>query len=85
MDVAGMFAALSGKETPKMYDFLKRLEAVSDDSDAVYPYLDDMISMLKSEKYTIRVRGFRQLYRRTVKEDKKCIISKGIACAARSR
>ncbi len=61
MDVAELFAMLSGKETAEAYDALKRLEAISDGSDAVYPYIDDMISMLKSEKYVIRVRGFRLL------------------------
>ncbi|WRS30519.1 hypothetical protein U6G28_02180 [Actinomycetaceae bacterium MB13-C1-2] len=58
-----LLQVLYAKGTREGYDKLKRLEALSDESPELYPHLDEFISMLDSEKYVIRVRGFRLICR----------------------
>ena len=50
-------------DTTAAFANLKELEAISQQENILYPYLDEFIAMLKSEKYVIRVRGFRLLCR----------------------
>lgn len=50
---------LCNKDTKGAYENLQELEALSEREDTLYPYLNEFIAMLKSEKYVIRVRGFR--------------------------
>ncbi|MBA4700557.1 MAG: hypothetical protein H2212_14130 [Ruminococcus sp.] len=59
MDLEFMLATLEDKDTSKAFEVLKELEKMSDDVNALYPYIDKFIEMIHSEKYVIRVRGFR--------------------------
>lgn len=61
MDIKNRIEYLYDKDTKNVFLNLKELETISDSEDILYPYLDEFISMLKSEKYVIRVRGFRLL------------------------
>lgn len=61
MDIKNKIHALYEKDTKEAYAVLREMEALSKQENILYPYLDEFISMLKSEKYVIRVRGFRLL------------------------
>lgn len=61
MDIKDRIKLLNGKDTKEAYANLRELEALSEHENILYPYLDEFISMLKSEKYVIRVRAFRLL------------------------
>lgn len=56
-----MIALLYGKDTSEGFQNLKKLEAISEKENTLYPFIDEWIAMLKSEQYVIRVRGFRML------------------------
>ena len=66
---------LYDKDTSQAFENLKKLELISDKSDVLYPYMDRFIEMAKSEKYVIRVRGFR-LFCKQAKWDTDNIINK---------
>lgn len=51
--------SLYGKDTSATYADLLELEAISEKDNSVYPYIDEFIAMLKSDKYVLRVRGVR--------------------------
>lgn len=59
MELEYMLSMLEDKDTSKAFEVLKELEKLSDDSNILYPYIDKFIEMIKSDKYVIRVRGFR--------------------------
>jgi hypothetical protein len=59
MEIKDRITLLYNKDTKEAYANLRELEALSEQENTLYPYLDEFISMLKSEKYVIRVRGFR--------------------------
>jgi len=61
MEISDKIKCLYDKDTKYAYAKLQELEEVSDREDLLYPYLNEFIEMLKSEKYVIRVRGFRLL------------------------
>lgn len=63
MKISDMMERLYDKDTRTAYVNLLEMETLSDRDDVVYPYVDVFLSMLKSEKYVIRVRGFRLLCR----------------------
>lgn len=50
---------LYDKDTSIAYKALQELEAYSRESDELYPFLDEFVSMCGDEKYVIRCRGFR--------------------------
>lgn len=49
------------KDSSEAYRNLQQMEVYSETYDGLYPYLPEFIAMLKSEKYVVRVRGFRLL------------------------
>lgn len=61
MNIAQKIELLYDPDTSLAYRNLQELEAFSEQENALYPYFDRFFSMLKSEKYVIRVRGFRLL------------------------
>lgn len=61
MDIAYSLCLLEGNDTTAAYQALKELEALSASSNALYPYAQQFVSMVSSEHYTLRVRGFRLL------------------------
>lgn len=50
---------LEEKDTPVAYKALQELEFISDSSGLLYPYTDKFVSMIVSDEYVKRVRGFR--------------------------
>ena len=77
MDIELMLAELKDKDTSKAFKNLQKLELLSDSSDILYPYISVFIEMTASEKYVIRVRGFRLLCKQA-KWDSKNIINKNL-------
>ncbi len=61
MDISDNIKLLYDSDTSRAYAILQELEAISEQEDILYPYLDEFISMLKSENSFIRGRGFRLL------------------------
>ena len=61
MDVNEQIASLYEKDTKLGYANLQALEALSAQEATLYPYTKEFIAMLKSDKYVVRVRGFRLL------------------------
>lgn len=61
MEISEKIKLLYEKDTKIAYANLKELELLSECGDSLYSYMDEFISMLKSDKYVIRVRGFRLL------------------------
>lgn len=59
MDLDKMLSMLEDKDVQAAFESLKELEDFSDKSNALYPYIDKFVEMIGSEKYVIRVRGFR--------------------------
>jgi len=68
---------LYDKDTSKAFENLKELELLSDHSKILYPYLSKFVEMVNSEKYVIRVRGFR-LFCKQAKWDTENIVNKNI-------
>ena len=56
-----MLAMLYDKDSSVAFENLKKLEQLSYDSEILYPYINKFIEMVKSDKYVVRVRGFRLL------------------------
>ncbi len=61
MNVDIMIDMLYNKDTSLAFENLKELELLSNNSNILYPYINQFIDMVSSEKYVIRVRGFRLL------------------------
>ena len=61
MDVNEQIASLYEKDTKLAYANLQALEALSKREATLHPYTKEFIAMLKSDKYVVRVRGFRLL------------------------
>lgn len=61
MDLTAKLAALEGKDTALAYQTLQELEALSEESDALYAYTGHFIDMIGSRRYAVRVRGIRLL------------------------
>lgn len=61
MDIEIMMLKLHGKATKENFAALEELERRSEQSNALYPYIRMFLEMIGSEKYEIRVRGFRLL------------------------
>lgn len=59
MDFDHSLDPIDSKDTSAAFQALKELEALSDTSDLLYPHIDKFISMISSQKYVLRVRGFR--------------------------
>ena len=61
MEIIDKLKCLYDGDTKNAYAALRELEALSEHENILYPYVDKFIAMLKSEKYVVRVRGFRLL------------------------
>jgi hypothetical protein len=73
---------LEDKDTSAAYKALQKLEQISDETGAVYAYIDKFVNMINSEKYVIRVRGFR-LFCKQAKWDRDNILDENIDAALR--
>jgi len=61
VEISDKIKLLYDKGTSVSYTNLLELEEISECDNTLYSYLNEFIAMLKSEKYVIRVRGFRLL------------------------
>jgi hypothetical protein len=61
VEISDKIKLLYDKDSTVTYANLLELEEISEYENMLYPYLSEFVSMLKSEKYSIRVRGFRLL------------------------
>ncbi|WP_434799388.1 hypothetical protein [Terrisporobacter vanillatitrophus] len=77
MDLNFMVSKLDSKDTSQAFEVLKELEKASDNSNLLYPYIYKFMKMIYSEKYVIRVRGFR-LFCKQARWDIDNIINKNI-------
>lgn len=77
IDISNKIKSLYDNDTKSAYSNLLELEAISDGEAILYSYLNEFIAMLKSDKYTVRVRGFRLICKQT-KWDVDNIIDKNI-------
>lgn len=77
MDLNDMLSMLEDKDNSTAFEALKKLEEISEDENILYPYIDKFIEMIQSDKYVIRVRGFR-LFCKQAKWDVDGIINKNI-------
>lgn len=77
MDLNFMVSKLHSKDTSQAFEVLKELEKASDNSNLLYPYIYKFMEMIYSEKYVIRVRGFR-LFCKQARWDIDNIINKNI-------
>lgn len=80
MEFTEALSLLADKDLPAAYAALKELEALCDTSDVLYPYIGKFIAMLDSEKYVVRVRGFR-LFCKQAKWDKDNVIDRNLEAA----
>lgn len=80
MDVVVMLSMLEDRDTSQAFTALKELELLSEASDILYTYIDKFIQMISSDKYVLRVRGFR-LFCKQAKWDAYCKIDKSIKVA----
>lgn len=80
MDLDYSLYLLEDKDTSVAFEALKELEKLSDSSDALYPHINKFIAMLDSEKYVMRVRGFR-LFCSQAKWDKDNVIDRNLSSA----
>lgn len=80
MDLEYSLCMLVDKDTSRAFEALKELEKLSDVSDALYPHIHEFISMLDSDRYVMRVRGFR-LFCKQAKWDTDRVIDRNLSLA----
>lgn len=59
MELYDKIKRLYEKATAEAYANLLELEKICEEQNTLYPYADEIITLLKSEKYAIRIRGLR--------------------------
>lgn len=59
MDADALIRRLFAPDNQAAYAALLEAETLSEQSDALYPYLDQFLAMIQSEQYVLRVRGIR--------------------------
>lgn len=62
-DIESLIGKLELKDNTRAYQALQELERISDETGLVYHYIHKFLDMTASDKYVIRVRGFRLLCR----------------------
>lgn len=78
--IVSLISMLEDKDTSQAYKALQELEKISDQTDLIYNYIEKFVSMISSDKYVIRVRGFR-LFCKQAKWDSDNIIDENIDAA----
>lgn len=77
MDMAERISILKGKDNAVAFVVLQETERLSEETDLFYADIEQFIEMMHSEKYVIRVRGFR-LCCKQAKWDSKGVIDENI-------
>lgn len=80
MNIEYSLSLLENSDTSVAFEALKELEKLSDTCDALYPHIEKFISMIDSEKYVIRARGFR-LFCKQAKWDADNVIDRNLSFA----
>ena len=75
-----LIGILEEKDTSEAYRALQELEHISDETGLTYHFTDKFMEMISSDKYVIRVRGFR-LFCRQAKWDADFILDENIDAA----
>lgn len=76
-EFASLISMLEDKDTSAAYKALLELEKISDETGAIYTYIEKFISMINSDKYVIRVLGFR-LFCKQARWDRDNILDENI-------
>lgn len=76
-DMEKLISILKEKDTSAAYKALQELERISDETGALYGHTAEFADMIKSDKYVLRVRGFR-LFCRQARWDKDYILDENI-------
>jgi len=79
-DIASLISMLEEKDTSVAYKALQELEQISDETGSIYAYIEKFVNMISSDKYVIRVRGFR-LFCKQAKWDRDNILDENIDAA----
>lgn len=79
-DVESLIEMLEIKDTSAAYRALQELEQISDETGLIYRYTEKFVNMTSSDKYAIRVRGFR-LFCKQARWDKDHILDENIDAA----
>lgn len=78
--IALLIPMLEEKDIPSAYKALQELEQISDETGAIYVYIEKFINMISSDKYVVQVRGFR-LFCKQAKWDRDNIINENLDTA----
>jgi|GEM_PF-728580 len=81
-DIASLIQMLEAKDTSAAYKALQELEKISDETGLIYAYTEKFVNMINSDKYVLRVRGFR-LFCKQAKWDRDNILDENIDAALR--
>ena len=79
-DIASLIPMLEDKDNSIAYKALQKLEQISDETESVYAYIEKFVDMIGSDKYMVRVRGFR-LFCKQAKWDRNHILDENIEAA----
>lgn len=63
MEIKDAIKSLYKGDKTDAWEILAELESISECEDILYPYLNEFMNMIRSEKYVVRIRGFRMLCR----------------------
>lgn len=80
MDLDLMLSLLQSKDTKQAYGTLLELERLSEASDELYPYTAHFADMVGSDRYVVRVRGFR-LFCKQARWDTEHVLDQHMAAA----
>lgn len=75
--ISSLIQMLENKDTSEAYKALQELEKISDETDKLYVYIERFVNMIFSDKYVVRVRGFR-LFCKQAKWDRDNTIDENI-------
>lgn len=79
-ELSELMTMMEGKDTAEGYKALQRLERISDETGALYPYTGRFLNMVSDPRYAVRVRGFR-LFCRQARWDKEGRVDRGLPAA----
>ena len=79
-NIALWISMLEDKDTSIAYKALQELERISDERGSIYAYIEKFVNMISSDKYVLRVRGFR-LFCKQAKWDRDNILDENIDAA----
>jgi len=79
-NIALWISMLEDKDISTAYKALQELERISEERGSIYAYIEKFVNMINSDKYVLRVRGFR-LFCKQAKWDRDNILDENIDAA----